>query len=86
MENQSENNAKKQTDRSLADAIGKKVLHKSIYLGGDLFDLSSDIMLYLPELKEHCPDVLGDSTEHLKSASKQLTSLLGWLDQVVDKS
>ena len=86
MEKQSENHTKEQPDRSWLDEIGKKVLHKSMYLGGDLFDLSSDIMMFLPELKEHHPEVLRDSTKYLKTVSGELTALLDWLDQNVDKS
>ena len=82
MEKGSEDIVKDQPNGSLnVGSIGKKILHKSMYLGGNLLDLSSDIMIYYPELQEECSDVLSDTKDYLKSVSEQLDTLLVWLDR-----
>lgn len=82
-----ENNVEAQEDESLEiDVVAKRVLYESIYLDGDIINLSSDIIMYLPELQDNCPEVLNCTAGHLRFVSQHVTALLERLDRSKEQS
>lgn len=82
-----ENNVEAQEDESLEiEEISKTVLFQTIYLDGDLINLSKSIIMYLPELQDNCPEVLNCSAGHLRSVSQHVAALLERLDRAIEQS